>query len=59
MTATRKVLAAILELAFAYVAGPVDEMQLVLDIRLFKRSPKPDALFLRVAGENRARRTCL
>ena len=44
-------LAAILELAFAYVVGPVDEMQLMLDIRLFKQSPKPDALFRCVAGK--------
>ena len=47
----REVLAAIFELAFAQVVRHVDEMQLVRDIRLFKQRAKPDALFLRVAGE--------
>ena len=57
ITATRKVLAAILELAFEYVVEPVDEIQLMRDVRLLKQRAKPGSLFLRVAGGNRARRT--
>ena len=58
-TTRRKVFAAIFELTFADIIRHIYEMKLMRDNGLFKQRAKPGSLFLRVAGGNRARRTCL